>query len=99
MDLSTIAIGISSAVGLSQLWKTIKEHQDKKDEKKEKTDDKLSIFAKNAEVKTEFDKIKEELKDLKNLEIRHAVLEERVDNILNGLNKIESKIDTIIEHL
>jgi phage I-like protein len=119
MEIGTISLLVSLAVGGSQIWKFIEERHSKKE-------DKLAVFARKTDVENDFRKAKLAKEELATsithlqekltsyaevsevsalaanvvvMGTKQAVLEERVNHSIDGLEKIEVKLDKIIERL
>lgn len=107
MEMTTVSLIISAIVASAQVinfWEN----------RSSKREDKLNIFIKAADVNKKFEEFDEAvvavdtkmtLNNIHNeayyteLKTKQAVLEERVDNTIHGIEKIENKIDKILERL
>jgi hypothetical protein len=107
MDLAIISLICTGIVSCIQVANFLENRRSKKE-------DKLNVFAKASDTSDKFTNIEDELKShveetdikindqvekMQELSTKHAVLVERVENERNGLEKIEKKIDNILEKL
>lgn len=110
MEIAIASIIIAIVALAIQLWKFFEERNSKKtdhlstlskaaDVDKEFHDLKSKIKERFEEIWERFDKLENQISPIQKLEIGQAVLEERIDGVGQSHNKIEQKLDDILEKL